>query len=612
MSWKDIKQNSTQLVLPNRKTALRRVLIIAAVLFPLTWIVNALLIGNWDLLDNRDAESYRHLGEAAMVFVCTTCVVFLFTLLPTTQRFFNWLFSWRILRRCLIAFAWVVTLVALFYGEEDWRGSRAWNQYRDTLLAQGAQLDFKAFVPKPIPDSENFAANPEVQSWFARYTNAAGQTSFSNAWTSDAFAAADAMVPSPRSSGPEIRDTSNPSRPLTDLVAWKMAFAAVQAGNTNQGQEFQSGKLDAASRAEAAVAVLEALKPIAPRLEELRAASSRPESVYPVVYKLNDPWGILIPQIGNIKPVCQRLDLRACAELAAGESDRALDDVKLMLRLGESVKSDKFLIIYLVRVGALHIAVHTIWEGLEENKWSDAQLKELQALLGRQNFIADMQEPFNCERAAGLLTADLLEQGKFTLNMLASDPNPSRGSAANAFGKIIPHGWYDFEKLNYARLYTLQMDGAFDARAKRVFPDKIAAATNAMERAFAGRNPFTTILTRHQLLAVIMLPALGNIPKRGATAQVAIDEALIACALERYRLAHNQYPERLEALAPEFISTVPQDVIGGEPYIYHRTNDGFLLYSIGWNEKDDGGRVGMKGHSSDISEGDWVWGTPPK
>ena len=606
MSWKEIKKNSTQLTLPNRKTAVRRILIIAAVLFPLTWVVNALLVGSWNLLGDRNAESYRHLREAAVIFLGAVCVVFLFTLLPTTQRFFSLLFSRRTLRRCLIVFAWVVTLVALFYGEENWRGRRAWKNYRDTLIAQGVPLDFNAFVPKPIPDAENFAANPEVQSWFIRYTN--GTTgSYTNVWESDAYTLASPLVASDgKNSGPEFRDTRNPVPHLTDLVAWKMAFASAQAGHMNERPGFKSEQTDPASRAEAALTVLDALKPIAPRLEELRAASSRPESVYPVVYLLDNPWGILLPHLADIEAVCLRLDLRACAELAAGQTDRALDDVKLNLRMADSLKSDTFLVSYLVRADVMHIAIHSIWEGLEEHKWSDAQLNELQMLLARYNLIADLKSPLDCERAAGILTADLLEQGKFAFTDIGAN------SAGNVFGRLIPGGWYNFEKLNYVHLYGVQLDGIFDATAKRVFPKKVAAGTNALDQAYGGRNSFTMLFVRHQLLSIIMLPALGNMARKAAIAQVNTDEALLACTLERYRLAHREYPDQLDALAPEFISTLPHDVISGQPYRYLRTKDEFLLYSVGWNEKDDGGHVGTNGRSTDITLGDWVWGIPPK
>jgi hypothetical protein len=357
---------------------------------------------------------------------------------------------------------------------------------------------------------------------------------------------------------------------------------------------------------------LEALKPIGPRLEELQNASSRPRAYYPIIYDLDNPWGILLPHLADIKGVCLRLDLRACAELSLSQNDRAFEDVKLILRMNDSLKTEPFLISYVVRLATFQLAVHAVWEGLTEHGWSDTQLKELQTLLARYDFIADMKPPFDGERAAGILTADLLEKGKFTLNELTSDPNPSRGSAANAFGRIMPRGWYDFERLNYLRLYNLQLDGAFDVPAKRVFPDKVAAGSKALEQAFAGRNPFTTILTRHQLLAVVMLPALGNVPKKGALGQVTADQAVIACALERYRLAHGQFPETLDALTPDFISELPHDVITGAPHKYRRAQGNFVLYSVGWNQTDDGGQVVPKGKSFDFDYGDWVWQYPTK
>ena len=45
--------------------------------------------------------------------------------------------------------------------------------------------------------------------------------------------------------------------------------------------------------------------------------------------------------------------------------------------------------------------------------------------------------------------------------------------------------------------------------------------------------------------------------------QTRVNEALIACALERYHLANGQYPETLAALAPQFLEKIPNDLIGG-------------------------------------------------
>ncbi|MGI8967322.1 MAG: hypothetical protein ACR2H1_14730, partial [Limisphaerales bacterium] len=82
-------------------------------------------------------------------------------------------------------------------------------------------------------------------------------------------------------------------------------------------------------------------------------------------------------------------------------------------------------------------------------------------------------------------------------------------------------------------------------------------------------------------------------------------------ALERYRIANGKFPENLAALSPQFLQKIPHDVINGEPLKYRHTDDGqFVLYSIGWNEKDDGGTPGKT--LFDDKQGDWVWRYPVK
>jgi hypothetical protein len=92
------------------------------------------------------------------------------------------------------------------------------------------------------------------------------------------------------------------------------------------------------------------------------------------------------------------------------------------------------------------------------------------------------------------------------------------------------------------------------------------------------------------------------------------NEALVVCALKRYRLAHGQYPETLDGLVPQYVEKLPRDIIGGRPLNYRRTDNGqFVLYSIGWNEKDDGGTVVLtdsKPPRVNLDKGDWVWEYP--
>ena len=519
---------------------------------------------------------------------------------PTFRRLFRWLFSWRTIRRCLFALACLATLLALFYAEENWRGRRAWNKYRQELETRGEQLDYRTFIPKPVADEQNFAATPLVKSWFLRENFGGARID------ADDFGRASLKISDSRD-----RDWSH--RQLVDLVAWKMAIAAIRSGETNRGQQFfTTNKLDLEARAAAAPAVLEGLKSVETDLAELRDASRRPYSRYPVVYDLENPWGILLPHFSRIKAACPRLKLRACAGLAAGRSENAFDDVKLLLHLTDSVKDEPFLVSYLLRIACLEIAIQPIWEGLAQHRWSDAQLQELQSRLLQYNFVADVERPLEGERAAGVLTAELLYRNKYRVNDLFGPPDPTGGVSVDLVSRIAPRGWYHQEQLNYCRLYENQLKGAFDAVRKRVFPAEIAAPAHELEREIAGGRLGKTVkaVLHHQLMAAMLLPALHKITLKAATAQTTADQAALACALERYRLAHGQFPERLAALAPRFVDNIPNDVISGEPLKYHRTGNGqFVLYSVGWNEKDDGGTPGKT--QFDEAQGDWVWRSSP-
>jgi hypothetical protein len=89
-----------------------------------------------------------------------------------------------------------------------------------------------------------------------------------------------------------------------------------------------------------------------------------------------------------------------------------------------------------------------------------------------------------------------------------------------------------------------------------------------------------------------------------ATELTQLLQAQIACALERHRLEHGEYPERLEELLPSDFSELPADGVPLQPVQYRKTKEGtFTLWSVGWNETDEGGTPGKT-----RSEGDWVWG----
>jgi hypothetical protein len=507
----------------------------------------------------------------------------------------RWLFTWRVV--LLLAGA-LLTLVVLFYAEEDWRGWHAWSTYRRSLEAQGERLDLKAFIPPPVPDEQNFAAIPFIRSWFDR--------SNGDPWSDDYEQAAGEVASANEGEG---------RRQFIDLAAWARAFDPNWTGASHRKPQPDAAARDRESRAQAAAVVLRGLQTSAEHLAQLQAASQRPWARYPVVYNLDSLWSILLPHLAKVKQACQRLQLRACAELAAGQSSRALDDVQLMLYLADSAKTEPFLISHLVRIACVQIAIQPIWEGLLERRWSEAALETLETRLQQLNFVADAQAALQAEQAAGICTIEIIRRKGLSelvviLNSGSDSLSPASKALLNLLGVVIPRGWYYQEELNYCKLRHLLTGASIDAARMRVSPEQVAANNLALHRAVASGSGLPARVVRailhHYFVSGALLPALNRVSERAAAVQTAVNQAVLGYALERYRLARGQFPEKLDALAPKFLAQLPQDVITGKPYKYHRTGAGqFTLYSVGWDQKDDNGEPGRA--LFDENWGDWVW-----
>jgi hypothetical protein len=80
----------------------------------------------------------------------------------------------------------------------------------------------------------------------------------------------------------------------------------------------------------------------------------------------------------------------------------------------------------------------------------------------------------------------------------------------------------------------------------------------------------------------------------------------LACRL--YKSRTGAYPESLEALVPGILAEVPIDPFTGKPFVYRREGEGFIVYSLGSNEKDDGGRSTYNITQMVMEkDDDWTW-----
>ena len=520
-----------------------------------------------------------------------------FLVLILLFRFIRWLYCWRNFKRFLFAVACLATLIALFYAEEDWRGKHAWETFKREWEAKGERFDRASVVPPPVPDDQNFALTPIVFTSYGQLLTRDGKfipwaerdTNFVNRLQVNI-------------GGPQPWPTNGDWRlaRVSDLSAWQQYYRAL-AAKTNQFPVPPQPVSPAAD-------VLFALGKYDSTIEELRQAGQLPDSRFPLEYDKDDPAAMLLPHLAPLKNCAQVLQLRALAELQNGQSDRALADVKLILRLADSLRSEPILISQLVRAALVNLALQPIWEGLRQRQWSDAQLIELGNDLAKTDFLAASELALRGERIWGVEIIEYLRHLTYR----------ERLRTLSAFGSNLkledeiflclgPAGWFDQSELRISRFLLRHYSPVVNLDRQIVSPVAVRNADEAFgaEVGHSGNGNFFERL---------LLSAAGNVVEKLACGQNAVNLARTACALERYRLAHGQYPESLDALVPQFIAELPHDVINGQPLHYRRTDDGsFVLYSVGWNETDDGGEVGFtKQGGLDISTGDWVWQYPQK
>ena len=68
------------------------------------------------------------------------------------------------------------------------------------------------------------------------------------------------------------------------------------------------------------------------------------------------------------------------------------------------------------------------------------------------------------------------------------------------------------------------------------------------------------------------------------------DLTKLAFALAAYRAEHGAYPAKLAELTPKYVATIPKDRFNDGDLHYSLQGGGYLLYSVGPNGKDDGGK----------------------
>jgi tetratricopeptide (TPR) repeat protein len=494
-------------------------------------------------------------------------------------------------------------LVTLFYAEEDLRGWYTWNRFRHAWEAKGEHFSLASLVPPPVPDEENFALTPIVFTSYGQVMTREGKP-IPEEKRDDQFVVRMRMPVTLDYPGPTNCAGDRVKGTLTRLDCWQSHYREL-AARTNVFPIPAQPQSPAAD-------VLLALSKYDGVIEELRAACRLPYSRYPINYDSDSPWAIMLPHLAVLKSCAQVLQLRSLAHLQNGKPDKALEDVQLALQLTDKVHTEPILISHLVRMAMVQLMLQPIWEGLAERKWSDAQLAALEAELAKLDFCADYKLGMHCELGFQSDIFRLLGRHPGKLKELEglvdlSGNKPGLGLPSGFFAYLIPAGWFYQNQYRCARVmedYQIPLADVSQGTFSPALARRGEAAVTAETKTASPFNRFERLL----------LPSLNNAARRFAYGQASLNLARTAIALERYRVARGAFPESLDALTPEFIAKVPHDVIGGQPLKYRREADGsYVLYSVGWDEEDDGGEAAFNQDGTvDVQHGDWVWRSAAK
>ncbi len=315
--------------------------------------------------------------------------------------------------------------------------------------------------------------------------------------------------------------------------------------------------------------LLAALSRYEPILAEIESAAQRPHTHFPIRYE--DNISILLPHLPHLRHLARVFSLRASAQLEAGNPGAAWQDVRLCLRLADALKDEPVLISFLVRRAILELALQPIWEGVRSRSWQQPQLAAIQMELVRFNEIERLY-------------------------------NALQGERRFAYGAVreherVPAGWSRQNLLFLDRVYVEKVLPSIHAKEKHLDVSTLAKVSAHFEKT-----------TLYNTMASFLMPEVAAASRRTAMTQSGLDQAIVACALERYRLTRAELPGRLEELVPALLVSVPLDVVDGQPLRYRPSGtDKFMLWSVGWNQTDDAGQVVLDGKRQQDDQGDWVW-----
>jgi hypothetical protein len=301
-------------------------------------------------------------------------------------------------------------------------------------------------------------------------------------------------------------------------------------------------------------------------------------------------WGPADVNYNCIAGVPRVLAARAEKRLAQGE--HPVDDILLGLRFANSLTNNPETVSVFQRM--LFTLIQPIYDGILDGRWSDADLLEI------QNAFRRLDPPQHFELWRQKIVREVAD-------LYDNDPPPNPWGANQA---VIGGRPFYIEMRREARL-----PGKIKARQAEIILRGLGVVDEPVRKYRHWTHEDDGRHFQEHLIGIMSL-CLNQMEPTLAQTQTAIDEVVVACAIERFRISEGKLPDALDQLVPKYLKSVPDDFmvipeLKNPPKLkYHRTENGYVLYSVGSNFRDDKGvperTETIKGRQQHI-EGDWVW-----
>jgi hypothetical protein len=478
---------------------------------------------------------------------------------------------------CGALFLLYVALVLIPPLGDKAKGEKLLSDMRRELDAKREKLILSELAgAKPVPEEENFYGDPI---WRDAWDRLGKNPEFKDDSASWQILAWD----SPLSTEEQARYKSLVGSDKAADVRRHQAIWELQGSISSQKETH---------RVEKAALLIDIAKPADPVLQKLSELVRRPAAYLPIRYQ--DGFSTVYPQMMPILRLGTLLGGKASAELVLNKAESAQKDIETAFGISGVLK-DPVLIILLVKISVVTTGVlKPVNQGIELHAWDADQLARFQKQLGSLNLINELQGALRGERAC-LDQTNLTEIFKLT-GIVESQPLTL---------KWMQWFYEDYQKVYYdhwiERYIALCDRARKDGINATTIPEEISQSKSPTFSSSAERRRFT-----EKIAALLAQGGIRSSMEKALVTQTQVDQTLIACALERYRLDHGSYPSSLDDLVPEYLAKLPNSPINGKPLNYSLKSEGtFLLWSPGWELKSLGGKPGEY-----FGEGDIVWGQP--